>query len=264
MPKLLIENGVDRGKSFIIKKDEPFFAGRDQAAQIVITDEMASRRHFQIEHREDRYYLRDLESSNGTFLNGSLVRKVEALAPNDRIQVGSTLISFQDDKPHPLIGREISGYRILDRIGRGGMGTVYRALQTSLDRVVALKVLAPHLVKNTNFVNLFIREARAAGALSHPNVVQVYDVGVHEDIYFFSMEYIPDGSVEDLLNRSGPIPLTRALRMVHDAAQGLQYAEQVGIIHRDIKPGNLMIGAGSVVKIGDLGISRSTEGERQA
>ncbi|MCA8959016.1 MAG: protein kinase [Planctomycetes bacterium] len=264
MPKLYIENGVDRGKSYIIKKDEPFFAGRDKAAQVVISDEMASRRHFQIEHRDAKYYIRDLDSSNGTFLNGSLVRSVEVLAPNDRLQVGSTIITFQDDKPHPLIGREISGYRILDRIGRGGMGTVYRALQTSLDRIVALKVLAPHLVKNTSFVNLFIREARAAGALSHPNIVQVYDVGVHEDVYFFSMEYIPDGSVEDLLNRVGPIPLARALRMVQDAAQGLQYAEQIGIIHRDIKPGNLMIGAGGVVKIGDLGISRSTEGEAQA
>ncbi len=264
MPKLYIENGADRGKSYLIQKDKPFYAGRDKAAQVVLSDEMASRRHFQIEHRDAKFSVRDLDSSNGTFLNGSLVRGVEPLAPNDRIQVGSTLITFQTDEPHPLIGREISGYRILDRIGRGGMGTVYRALQTSLDRVVALKVLAPHLVKNTNFVNLFIREARSAGALSHPNIVQVYDVGVQEDIYFFSMEYIPEGSVEDLLNRHGPIPLARALRLVHDAAQGLQYAEQVGIIHRDIKPGNLMIGTGGVVKIGDLGISRTTEGAGQA
>lgn len=264
MPRLLVENGVDRGKSYIIQKDGSFFAGRDKAAQVQIHDEMASRRHFQIEHKGGQYFIRDLQSANGTFLNGSLVRKVEILAPNDRIQVGSTLISFQDDKPHPLIGREISGYRILDRIGRGGMGTVYRALQTSLDRVVALKVLAPHLVRNSNFVNLFIREARSAGSLSHPNIVQVYDVGVHEDIYFFSMEYIPEGSVEDLLNRGGPIPLARALRVIHDAARGLEYAERLGIVHRDIKPGNLMVGAGGVVKIGDLGISRSMDEAGQA
>lgn len=264
MPRLLVENGVDRGKSYVVQKDGSFFAGRDKAAQVQIHDEMGSRRHFQIENKGGQYYIRDLQSANGTFLNGSLVRKVELLAPNDRIQVGSTLISFQDDKPHPLIGREISGYRILDRVGRGGMGTVYRALQTSLDRIVALKVLAPHLVQNTNFVNLFIREARAAGSLSHPNIVQVYDVGVHGDVYFFSMEYIPDGSVEDLLNRNGPIPLARALQLVHDAARGLEYAERLGIVHRDIKPGNLMVGTGGVVKIGDLGISRSTDGEGQA
>ncbi|MFN0057076.1 MAG: protein kinase domain-containing protein [Planctomycetota bacterium] len=264
MPRLLVENGADRGKSYIVRGDGPFFAGRDTAAQVPIPDEMASRRHFQIETRAGSFYIRDLSSSNGTYLNGSLLTKPESLAPNDRIQVGNTLITFQDDKPHPLIGQEIAGYRILDRIGRGGMGTVYRALQTSLDRIVALKVLAPHLVKNTSFVNLFIREARSAGALSHPNIVQVYDVGVQGDIYYFSMEYIPDGSVEDLLNRHSAIPLPRALQVVRDAARGLQYAEQLGIIHRDIKPGNLMVGSGTVVKIGDLGISRSTEGEGQA
>lgn len=261
MPKLVIENGPDKGRSFEIKNGGTSVVGRENAAEFALRDEMVSRRHFEIECKREAYYIRDLDSSNGTLLNGLLLREGRKLNANDRIEAGDTLLTFVDDQPHPLLGKEIAGYKILDRIGRGGMGTVYRAMQTSLDRTVALKILAPHLVKDTSFINLFIREARAAGALSHPNIVQVYDVGVHEDIYFFSMEYIPGGSVEDILNSDKMIPAGRALRIVRDAAQGLEYAESKGIIHRDIKPGNLMVGNGGVIKIGDLGIARSTGGE---
>ncbi len=259
MPKIVIENGPERGRSYEIRTEGAFFCGRDSTAQVQISDEMASRRHFQIDFRDGRFRLRDLESKNGVLLNGRPVSGVSDLSANDRIQVGDTLLTFVGDDPHPLIGRELSGYRIEDRIGRGGMGTVYRALQLSLDRTVALKILAPHLVENQNFINLFIREARAAGALSHPNIVQVYDVGVEESVYFYSMEYIPHGSVEDLLNREGRIPLPRTLEIIRDAALGLQYAELKGLVHRDIKPGNLMVGSESVIKIGDLGIARFGE-----
>ncbi|MGE3166003.1 MAG: protein kinase [Planctomycetota bacterium] len=261
MPKLMVENGPDKGRSFSIPAEGPSDAGRDPNAQVPLRDDMVSRRHFQIVGRSGAFFIRDLGSSNGTLLNGTVLDKEARLAPNDRIEAGETRLTFVDEQPHPLLGKEVAGYRILDRVGRGGMGTVYRALQTSLDRVVALKILAPHLVKNSSFINLFIREARAAGALSHPNIVQVYDVGVQDDVYFFSMEYIPDGSVEDVMNKEKLISLGRALRIVRDAARGLEYAESKGIIHRDIKPGNLMVGQGQVVKIGDLGIARSTGGE---
>jgi len=222
---------------------------------------MASRRHFKIEHSEGKFVLKDLGSKNGVLLNGQRIEKPTVLSANDRIAIGGVLLTFVGEKPHPLLGREVSGYRIEDRIGRGGMGTVYRALQLSLDRTVAIKILAPHLVENQSFINLFIREARAAGALSHPNIVQVYDVGVEESIYFYSMEYIPHGSVEELLNKEDRLPLIRALEVVRDAALGLQYAELKGLVHRDIKPGNLMIGSEQIVKIGDLGIARFGEGE---
>ena len=260
MPKLYVENGPDRGKSYVITGEGPFFAGRDPAAQVPLLDEMASRRHFQVEFRNNVYHVRDLGSSNGTLLNGRMIKDVAPLSPNDRIEVGETRITFVDERKPTLIGSEIAGYRILDRVGRGGMGTVYRATQISLDRVVAMKILAPHLTEKTDFVNLFIREARAAGALSHPNIVQVYDVGVERDTYFFSMEYVPNGSVEDILNASGALPLARCLKVVRDSAQGLVYAEERGIIHRDIKPGNLIVSGEGVIKIGDLGIARSTEG----
>lgn len=261
MPKLIVENGPERGKAFVISQEGPFFGGRDPAAQVSLHDEMASRRHFQIESKNGGFYVRDLGSSNGTQLNGSLLTAVKKLSSNDRITCGETVLTFVDEHSGPLLDTEIAGYRIIEKVGRGGMGTVYRAIQTSLDREVALKILASHLVKNTSFINLFIREARAAGALSHPNIVQVYDVGVQDDIYFFSMEFITAGSVEDIIIQEGIVPVSKALRITRDAALGLEYAESKGIVHRDIKPGNLMVGAGGAIKIGDLGIARSADGD---
>lgn len=264
MPKLVIENGPDKGRSYHVRKEGVFLIGRDPAAQVPLRDEMVSRRHCQIDYRDGRFLLRDLDSSNGVSINDERVVGAMPLSGNDRIEIGETRISFLLDDQNPLIGKVIGGCRVEMRIGRGGMGTVYRAVQISLDRIVALKVLSPNLTRDSNFVKLFVREARAAGALSHPNIVQVYDVGVDGDVHYFSMEFVPNGSVEELLNRQGKLPPQRALDIARQAAQGLQYAELKGIVHRDIKPGNLMLGAGEAIKIGDLGIARTIDDSGRA
>lgn len=264
MPKLVIENGPDKGHSYLVRKEGVFLIGRDPAAQVPLRDEMASRRHCQIDFRAGRFLLRDLDSSNGVTINDEPVEGTMALSGNDRIEIGETRISFLLDDTNPLIAKVVGGCRIEKRIGRGGMGTVYRAIQLSLDRVVAMKVLSPHLTRDSNFVKLFVREARAAGVLSHPNIVQVYDVGVDQDVHYFSMEFVPNGSVEELLNREGKISPDRALEIVRQSALGLQYAELKGIVHRDIKPGNLMIGARDAIKIGDLGIARTIDDSGRA
>jgi serine/threonine protein kinase len=135
------------------------------------------------------------------------------------------------------------------------MGTVYRALQLSLERVVALKMLSADLASDREFSRLFIREARAAGELSHPHIVRVYDVNSLDGTLFYAMEFMAHGSVEDLLRREGPLSVERALELAIQAARGLEYAEHEGIVHRDIKPSNLMIHESGAVKIGDLGIA---------
>lgn len=154
-----------------------------------------------------------------------------------------------------LIGKTIGGYRIEAILGRGGMGTVYKAVQVSLDRIVALKILAPHLVADRNFVEQFFREARAAANLNHHNVVHVYDVGNEGETYFYSMELMEGGTVEAKIRRDGKIPLKEAAAMIRDAARGLEYAESKKIVHRDIKPENLMMGSHGIVKIADLGLA---------
>ncbi|MEM7308147.1 MAG: FHA domain-containing serine/threonine-protein kinase [Planctomycetota bacterium] len=159
------------------------------------------------------------------------------------------------------IPKKIGGYRVDRLLGRGGMGTVLLAQQESLNRPVALKVLSPRLAADADFVRRFQKEARAAAALSHPNVVVVYDVGEEGGFHFLSMEYMEKGSLEDRLKTEGKLPWREALDVLHDAAGGLVFAEERGIVHRDIKPANLMQNAAGTIKIADLGLATHMEAE---
>ncbi len=156
------------------------------------------------------------------------------------------------------VGTEIGGYKILEFLGRGGMGTVYRALQVSLQREVALKLLRRERTKDPAFVEDFVREARAAARFNHPNVVHVYDVGHEGDVYFYSMELMDRGSLEEELAERGKLPWEEALKVIRDAARGLRYAEEMGVVHRDIKPDNLMRNSQGMTKIADLGLAAAT------
>ncbi|HVG95122.1 MAG TPA: serine/threonine-protein kinase, partial [Planctomycetota bacterium] len=162
--------------------------------------------------------------------------------------------------PDPLVGTALAGYRLLERVGAGGMGSVYRAEQLSLHREVALKVLSEKLVSDSAFVDQFVNEARAAGQLNHPNVVQVYDVGQADSRHFFSMEFIHGGSLESKIPRTGGgVPWNEALNWFLDAANALIFAEKKGILHRDIKPDNFMLGQDGSVKLCDLGLAKKSE-----
>ena len=162
--------------------------------------------------------------------------------------------------PDALVGTTLSGYRILEKVGAGGMGSVYRAEQLSLHREVAIKVLAEKLVSDSAFVDQFVNEARAAGQLNHPNVVQVYDVGQVDGRHFFSMEFIHGGSVEGKIPKTGGgVPWQDALNWFLDGANALIFAEQKGILHRDIKPDNFMVGQEGSVKLCDLGLAKKSE-----
>jgi len=163
-----------------------------------------------------------------------------------------------------LTGKIIGGYKLQEVVGRGGMGTVYRATQLSLQRDVALKVLSRELAKDKSFRDLFINEAQSAAQLVHPNVVQVYDAGIEGDVSYFSMEFIHQGSVEEILARDKTIDWREAILMVLEAAHGLQYAESKGIVHRDIKPDNLMLNEDGRIKIADLGLAKRGEGPKDS
>jgi hypothetical protein len=267
VPVLLVEKGKDKGKSTVLLADGgALLVGRERGANLQVNDSMCSRKHFRVSASgPGEYSVEDLGSSNGTLLNGKKIKGVEKIEVGDKIQAGDTIISFLDsessDSVGTLTGQNIAGYLIEERIGRGGMGTVYKALQVSLDRPVALKILAKELISDKNFINLFIKEARSAGQLNHPNIVQVYDVGNVGDTYFFSMEFVGGGSVEEILNKRGSLTSGQAIPIIIDAAKGLEYAEKKAIVHRDIKPDNLMISDDHVVKIGDLGIAKSIKSE---
>ena len=160
-------------------------------------------------------------------------------------------------------GSTVKGYRIEKILGVGGMGQVYSALQLSMNRRVAFKILTPRLAKNPEFRERFTREARNAGRLQHPNLIAVHDVDESQGLYFFSMELVEGETLKKIIATQGTIPEERALLIIRSCLEGLAYAHAKGLIHRDIKPDNIMVTSDNQVKIADLGLSRLDEGPEE-
>jgi len=157
-------------------------------------------------------------------------------------------------------GLTLGNYVILDKLGQGGMGTVFRAEHRRMLREVALKVLSPEVLKAPQAVQRFHREVRVAAKLTHPNIVTAYDADEEQGVHFLVMEIVEGTSLAALVKRHGPLPPKKAVDFVVQAARGLDYAHSKGIVHRDIKPGNLMLDQFGIVKILDLGLARLDEG----
>lgn len=153
----------------------------------------------------------------------------------------------------------IGGYQLMEKLGQGGMGTVYKAKQLSMERIVAVKILPPKFSHDQQFVDRFVREARLAGRLNHENIVSAIDVGEDQGYHFIAMEFIEGTTVSGLLKKSGALPEKEALQICRQVAKGLQGAHEQKLIHRDIKPDNIMIDKRGVVKVMDLGLARSTQ-----
>jgi serine/threonine-protein kinase len=157
---------------------------------------------------------------------------------------------------------DIAGrYRLEGRLGFGGMSTVHRALDMRLERQVAVKLLAEHLAEDPTFVSRFQREAQAAARLVHPNIVQVFDSGQdeHTGQYFIVMEYIEGLSCAEILRDDGWVEVDEAIAIIEQACEGLHYAHRNGVVHRDVKPGNLLRAREGEVKLADFGIAKATE-----
>lgn len=152
-------------------------------------------------------------------------------------------------------------YRVEGRLGVGGMSTVHLAFDKRLERYVALKLLAEHLADDPAFVSRFRREALAAARLVHPNIVQVFDFGFDEGHHqhFIVMEHVPGKSCAELLRDRGHLDVGQAVEIVTQACRGLDYAHRNGVVHRDVKPGNLLVSDSDVVKLADFGIARATD-----
>ena len=157
----------------------------------------------------------------------------------------------------PFLGNGISGYRFDSILGSGGMGTVYRATQMSLNRPVAIKLLPLHLAAgDPRFVARFHREAQVLASLSHPNIVQVFDRGEHQGRYFIVMELVEGDTTLRTLVQRGPVPPERVYRIVGALLRALDYAHGRGVVHRDIKPENILITPDGGIKVADFGLSR--------
>ncbi len=179
-----------------------------------------------------------------------------ASASDKTAPVGAVAGEADDGQKDPLVGRHLDGYYIKKKLGAGGMGSVYLAHQLSLDREVALKVLPRKMAIHPDFVARFTREALSAAQLNHHNVVQVHDVGRVEDTHYISMEYVRGDNLGNLTRKGGRLTFEDAAGYVLQACRGLSYAHRRGVVHRDIKPDNLMVNEHGVVKVADLGLAK--------
>jgi len=155
--------------------------------------------------------------------------------------------------------RQLGKYTILEELGRGGFGTVYRATDNSLDREVALKILHPQLMVDMDFVERFQKEAKLVARLEHPNIVTIYDLGEAEGRIYIAMRYLPGGSLRDRLKKSGRIPFDRALEILRQVGEGLSAAHAKGLVHRDIKPENILFSESGQAVIADFGLARAVQ-----
>lgn len=159
----------------------------------------------------------------------------------------------------------VGDYEIMSKLGEGGMGAVYKAKQRGIERLVALKILAPHLAKDPEFRERFIREARAVAKLNHPNIVAGIDVGTDRGLYYFAMEFVDGQSLGSLLHkRGGTLPEREALEFTRQVALALHHAHTHGLLHRDVKPENILIGRDGQTKLADLGLARSARRDEDA
>ena len=156
--------------------------------------------------------------------------------------------------------QELGGFELLSRLGQGGMGAVYKARQKSMDRLVALKILPKNLAKNQDFISRFLREARAAGKLSHPNIVTGIDAGFADGYYYFAMEYVEGRNLGDRVRSDGPLPEKEVLEIGRQIAEALEYAHDAGMVHRDVKPENILVTREGQAKLCDLGLARTSGG----
>jgi serine/threonine protein kinase len=157
----------------------------------------------------------------------------------------------------------IPGYQILKPIGEGGMASVFLALQKSLEREVALKVMSPMLAANAEFASRFLIEGKITAKLQHPNLVTVYDIGSYNGVYYLAAEYIPGGTLKERLAEGG-LSVAEILDIITDVAQGLDFAHQKGFVHRDVKPANVLFRNDGRVVLADFGIAKAMDGSNSS
>ena len=162
-----------------------------------------------------------------------------------------------------MIGQTISHYRILEELGRGGMGVVYKAHDTKLDRPAALKVLKPELLEDEEHRQRFLREARSAAAVTHPYIASIYDAGEADGTLFIAMEYVEGKTLRAHFGR-GALPIPEVQQYATEIAEGLATAHQANLVHRDLKPDNVMVAKNGHVKILDFGLAKVVEKRDEA
>ncbi|MBI2931894.1 MAG: serine/threonine protein kinase [Planctomycetes bacterium] len=188
---------------------------------------------------------------------GMALRRVDGLDAQSNYRIEEIFDEMEQESGTVRLTR----YKVIRRLGRGGMSKVYLAKHRKLQKLVAIKVLPPDLARDPTFVRRFAREGRTLAQLKHPNIVEVYDTDEERGVHFLVMEFVDGMSLRDLLDQSGLVSPSVAMRIMMDVCRALAHAHEHGFVHRDIKPGNILLGRTSEVKLTDFGLVREVSAE---
>ena len=242
MPKLVILDGPERGRTIELQEGSESVIGRSSECDVTLADAEASRKHCQVAYADGRLSITDLDSSNGTFVNGRRATKAP-LEAGDVVAVGDTKMQVEGKESRdaaaattmvpdgkrgpvardPFIGRTFGGYKILERLGEGRLGTPYQVMHELTKNVVLMKILSPMMAHKDELVQRFIRQAKAGADLNHPNVVQTLGAGKEGKVYYIVTEYVQGRSLRE---RCHGAPLEQG--QVHAANGGEQEGEERG------------------------------------
>jgi serine/threonine-protein kinase len=282
---LTITAGPHEGKSFTFDQHDTFLVGRSKTAHLQLSydDPYFGRKHFMVEFHPPRCRVIDLGSRNGTFVNGQRVTNAE-LKDGDEIKAGHTVFKLTIPPPDPdeqvtydlplaaspppavatidhpkLPGLAIEGFEVGPVIGRGAMGVVYKAQRVGDPQPVAIKVISPLASTNQRMIDKFLRESRMMDKLLHPNIVRFYEANLEPPVIYLVMEFVDGPDASQMVKEQGPLPVAAAVRLTHQVLTGLAEAHELGIVHRDVKPANILVGGPKgkrVAKLADFGFAR--------
>lgn len=206
-----------------------------------------------------------VSDSPGDPLDTNSPTKSGDVPPGDPPGTSKTRADKRDDSATELVGRQLGDFRVLRRLGSGGMADVFLAEQVSLKRQVALKILKPELLAGSDDTHLkrFMQEATAAANLNHPHIVQVHAIGEADGLHFIAQEYVPGPTLRGWLRKSGPPEPLRAMHILRQVARALQAADEAGIVHRDIKPENILLSKKLEAKVTDFGLARLSQTDQR-
>ena len=270
----LVLVGEDGQQEYRFPSDGVVRIGRHPHNDIILNDALVSRWHATLWRDNGQYYVRDEGSVNGTLLNGSAVRGAAEVQLGDQIEIGGGLLYLvgagnrvpvaRSDQAYraprhaePELGRALDEFTLLQEVGRGGMSSVYMARSPDYAEAVAIKIPNPAVQADREIMAKFAQEAEIGKSLRHHNIVRIYEFRQASLPPYMVMEYVEGGnSLAHRLDEVETVPLEEAVRIAAQVADALGYAHRQGVVHRDVKPGNILLAAGTTAKVSDFGIAK--------